>query len=341
MIRAGVVGATGYTGFETIRWLSRHPEVELAFATARSDAGKPLAALYPTSLDLVLRRLDEVALRAVDVLFLALPHAAAAEVAVQALEANPGLRIVDLSADFRLRDADEYERWYRHEHPAADLLGEAVYGLTEWARDRVRAARIVANPGCYPTSILLALAPLLREGLLEGATVIADSKSGTSGAGRAAKVTSLFAEVNENLAPYSIGHSHRHVAEIEQEMARLGGGQPPRGLVFSPHLLPVTRGILSTIYLPMPSGWSAAQLRALYEERYAGEPFVWLLPPGVHATLAHTTHTNRCALSLHPVPERDRLILVSTIDNLVKGAAGQAVQNMNVMFGLEETLGLT
>lgn len=339
MIKTGIVGATGYTGFELIRLLDRHPEADLTFVTARSDAGKRLSDLYPSRLDLTFQRLEEVDLASVDVLFLALPHAAAAEVAVHALDA--GVRVVDLSADFRLKDAATYQTWYNHLHPAPHLLPEAVYGLTEWARDAVRGARLVANPGCYPTSILLAVAPLLKAGLLQGATLIADSKSGVSGAGRAAKVGSLFAEVSENLKPYGIGYSHRHVAEIEQELSALAQpGTGPRGLVFSPHLLPVTRGILSTLYLPLPAGWSAAQLRALFAECYAHEPFIWLLPEGESATLAHTVRTNRCALSLHPVPERDQLILVSTLDNLVKGAAGQAIQNMNVLFDLPETLGL-
>lgn len=339
MLKTGIVGATGYTGFELIRLLDRHPAAELTFITARSDAGKRLSDLYPSPLDLTFQRLEEVNLASVDVLFLALPHAAAAEVAVQALSA--GVRVVDLSADFRLKDAATYQAWYNHLHPAPYLLPQAVYGLTEWAREAVRDARLVANPGCYPTSILLAVAPLLQAGLLRGATLIADSKSGVSGAGRAAKVGSLFAEVGENLKPYGIGHSHRHVAEIEQELATLAQpGAEPRGLVFSPHLLPVTRGILSTIYLPLPTGWSVAQLRTLFAECYADEPFIWLLPDGETATLAHTVRTNRCALSLHPVPECDQLILVSTIDNLVKGAAGQAIQNMNAMFGLPETLGL-
>ncbi|MDQ4075843.1 MAG: N-acetyl-gamma-glutamyl-phosphate reductase [Chloroflexota bacterium] len=337
MIRAGVVGATGYTGFETIQILDRHPEVELTFATARSDAGKRLSELYPTPIELTLQPVEAVDLASVDVLFLALPHVAAADVAVQALEA--GTRVIDLSADFRLRDAAVYEQWYAHRHPAPHLLSDAVYGLTEWARGPLRGAHLVANPGCYPTSILLATAPLLQAGLLEGVVIIADSKSGVSGAGRSPKVGSLFAEVSENLKPYNIGHGHRHVVEIEQEMIALAVEKTPRGIVFSPHLLPVKRGILSTIYLPMPQGWSAAQLRALFVECYADEPFVWLLPDGTTATLAHTVHTNRCAISLHPVPEREQLILVSTIDNLVKGAAGQAVQNMNVMFGLEETAG--
>lgn len=337
MIRAGVLGATGYTGFETIKVLARHPAIELLFATARSDAGKPLGDLFPTPIDLRLQRVEAVDLGAVDVLFLCLPHGAAQEYAAAGLEA--GCRVVDLSADFRLRDPADFQRWYKDEHRKPTLLAEAVYGLTEWRRDEVRSARLVTNPGCYPTSILLALAPLLRAGLLADAPIIADSKSGVSGAGRAAKVGSLFAEVSENFKPYSIGHSHRHIAEIEQEMGRLSNGATRR-LIFSPHLLPVVRGILSTIYVPLPDGWSEVQLRALYAEAYADEPFIWLLPAGQIASLAHSVNTNRCAISLHPVPELNQLIIVSSLDNLIKGAAGQAVQNCNVMFGLEETLAL-
>ncbi len=338
MIKAGIVGASGYTGWETIKILSRHPDVTLEFITARNDAGKPLSALYPTPLPLTFQRLEAVNLSAVDILFLALPHGAAAEVAQMALKA--GTRVIDLSADFRLSSVDQYAKWYHLDHPAPQLLDSAVYGLTEWARDAVKNTQLVANPGCYPTSILLALAPLLKAGLLDNATIIADSKSGVSGAGRAAKVGSLFAEVSDNFKPYSVGHSHRHVAEIEQELAAFGGNHAPRGLIFSPHLLPVTRGILSTMYMPLPEQWSNTQLRGLYTDCYNGEPFIWLLPEGDTASLAHSVNTNRCAISLHPVPELGQLIVVSTIDNLLKGAAGQAVQNMNVMFGLNETTGL-
>ncbi len=338
-IRAGIVGATGYTGFELVRLLSAHPHVELAFAVSRRDAGKSLGELYPTPLDVPLQAPDEVDPRSADVLFLCLPHGTAQEWTQRGLEA--GAVVIDLSADHRLRDPATYRRWYGLEHAAPHLLSEAVYGLTEWNREALRSARLIANPGCYPTSILLALGPLLKTGLLEGATIIADSKSGVSGAGRSPKVSSLFVEVNENLKPYNIGHLHRHVAEIEQEFAVLGGSRAPANLIFSPHLLPVSRGILSTIYVPWPVGWQEGDLRALYAETYAHEPFIWLLPPGQTATLAHTVHTNRCAISLHPVPDQGQLIIVSTIDNLVKGAAGQAVQNMNVRFGLDETAGLT
>lgn len=338
MIRAGVLGATGYTGLEVVRLLTRHPEVEVAFLTARSDAGRRLSDLYPVPFDIVLQPVDQVDLASADVLFLCLPHGAAQESAQRGLEA--GTVVIDLSADHRLADPAAYHEWYGTEHLFPASLGEAVYGLTEWRRKEVRTARLIANPGCYPTSILLALAPLLQAGRLGGATVIADSKSGTSGAGRAAKVDSLFAEVNENFRPYNVGHVHRHVAEMEQELGRLGAVAPPAGLIFSPHLLPVTRGILSTVYVPWPKGLDEAAVRALYTEAYADEPFVWLLPPGRSASLAHVVHTNRCALSLHPVPAQGHLIVVSAIDNLVKGAAGQAVQNMNVRFGLAETAGL-
>ncbi|MGB0389183.1 MAG: N-acetyl-gamma-glutamyl-phosphate reductase [Ardenticatenaceae bacterium] len=339
MITAGIIGATGYAGFETIKILDTHPEVEISFVTARKDAGKRVSDLYPTMIDLTYQAVDEVDLGSVDVLFLALPHAAAAEMAVKGLEA--GTRVVDLSADFRLKDVDTYETWYKHTHPARHLLSEAVYGLTELTRDNVSETRIVACPGCYPTSILLPLAPLLQEGLLEGVTVIADSKTGVSGAGRKARIGSLYSEITQNLKPYSIGHSHRHAVEIEQEMNTLSAaGKAPRGVVFSPHLIPVNRGILSTIYVPLPSGWDEEKLHALFAKSYADEPFIWLLPAGQTATLTHSVNTNRCAISLHPVPELEQLIIVSTIDNLVKGAAGQAVQNMNVMFEMEETLGL-
>ncbi|MDQ7030098.1 MAG: N-acetyl-gamma-glutamyl-phosphate reductase [Ardenticatenia bacterium] len=338
LIRAGVVGATGYTGFELVRLLWSHPHVELVFAVSRNEAGKSLADLYATPLHVPLAAIDEADVSAVDVLFLCVPHGAAQDWAVQGLEASTV--VIDLSADHRLRDPAAYRHWYGHDHQAPSLLDEAVYGLTEWAREALPAARLIANPGCYPTSILLALAPLLRAGLLDGVTVIADSKSGVSGAGRTPKLSSLFVEVNENLKPYNIGHVHRHVAEIEQLCQLLSDGHPPAHLIFSPHLLPVSRGILSTIYVPWPDGWREGELRALYAEAYANEPFIWLLPPGQTATLAHTVHTNRCAISLHPVPDQGHLIVVSTIDNLVKGAAGQAVQNMNVRFGLDETSGL-
>lgn len=337
-ITAGILGATGYTGFETVTILAKHPEVEIRFAASRSNAGKNVRDLYPTPLDLQLDSVERVDLSAVDVLFLCLPHGSAQTYAKRGLEA--GAVVIDLSADYRLRDAETYRTWYGTEHQFPTLLDEAVYGLTELRRDDLRHARLIANPGCYPTGILLALAPMLTAGILKAATIVADSKSGVSGAGRTPKVGSLYVEVNENLKPYSIGHTHRHVSEIEQELYALGGNSAPHGVVFSPHLLPVSRGILSTMYVPLPPAWREREIRALYADAYTDEPFVWVLPPGQTATLRHTVNTNRCAISLHPVPARDQLIVVSTIDNLIKGAAGQAIQNMNVRFGLEETAGL-
>lgn len=337
-IRAGVLGATGYTGFETVKLLAGHPEVALVFAASKSNAGKRLSDLYPTQIDMELASVDTVDVSAVDVAVLCLPHGASQEYAKRTLD--DGVVVIDLSADYRLRDADVYETWYGVSHEYPDLAAEAVYGLTEWRREEVRHARLIANPGCYPTSILLGVLPLLEAGLLDDATIIADSKSGVSGAGRTPKVGSLYVEVNENFKPYSIGHTHRHVSEIEQELHLFGGDKAPRGVVFSPHLLPVSRGILSTMYVPLPAGWHEHDVRALYADAYAGEPFIWLLDAGDMASLGHAVNTNRCVISLHPVPVRDQLIVVSAIDNLVKGAAGQAVQNMNVRFGLEETAGL-
>lgn len=338
MIRAGVLGATGYTGLELIRILTSHPDVTVSFATARSQAGQPLSNIHPAAPPIMLAAPNAVDLSSVDVLFLCLPHGAAQEAASAGLDA--GAVVIDLSADHRLHDPARYREWYGAEHAHPNLLGEAVYGLTEHRREALRKARLIGNPGCYPTSILLPLAPLLAAGLLDGATVIADSKSGTSGAGRAPAVAQLFAEVNENLRPYNVGRAHRHVSEIEQELAVLAGPHPPRGIIFSPHLIPVTRGIISTIYIPIADSSRNHEINDLLHRAYAAEPFVRVLPEDQTATLTHVVHTNRCAISLHPVPERDTLIMVSAIDNLLKGSAGQAVQNMNVRFGLPETAGL-
>lgn len=333
MIKVGIFGASGYTGFELVKILDRHPEVEIQFITSQSNPGRPLTDLYPAGPDLILQAPDEVSLAECDLVFLCLPHAAAAPTAVWALES--GARVIDLSADFRLKDANIYAQWYGNGHPAPQLLDEAVYGLTEFARQALPPARLVANPGCYPTSILLALQPALQAGAV-GGTIIADSKSGVSGAGRTPKQQTHYVEVEGNFLPYKIGRTHRHLPEMEQGLAFWHEDPPP--LIFSPHLLPVPRGILSTIYLPLVDEWSEEGLRELYLATYEAEPFVKIMPAGEVATLAHVTHTNRCVIGL---TSGDRmLILTSAIDNLVKGAAGQAVQNMNLMFGIEETAGL-
>jgi N-acetyl-gamma-glutamyl-phosphate reductase len=335
VIKVGIYGASGYTGLELIRILRRHPAVTLAFATSESSAGARLSDVFPVPYDLPLVPEAEADPGAVEAVFCCLPHGTA--MATAATARGAGARVIDLSADFRLRDEAAYAHWYGLAHAAPGLLAEAVYGLPEVYRAEIRGADLVANPGCYPTSVLLALYPLLRAGLVADGPIIADSKSGVSGAGRKPSLKTQFVEANENFSPYNIGRAHRHVAEMAQEIERWGG----RGdrLVFAPHLTPVNRGILSTLYVPVEPAVRPESLHNIYRETYAGEPFVWLLAEGQLASMAHAVHTNRCALSLTPAAP-GLLIVCSAIDNLVKGAAGQAVQNFNLMFGLEEGLGL-
>ena len=335
MIKVGVYGASGYTGLELIRILRRHPQVALAFATSESAAGGRLSDVFPVPDDLPLMAEAQAEPGTVDVVFCCLPHGAAMGTAAAARAA--GAKVIDLSADFRLRDAAAYTQWYGLDHSAPHMLAEAVYGLPEVYREEIRHAELVANPGCYPTSVLLALYPLLRAGLVADGPIIADCKSGVSGAGRKPSLKTHFVEANENFSPYSIGRAHRHVGEMAQEIERWGGHG--ERLVFSPHLTPVNRGILATLYVPVVSGLAAETCHHAYRETYAGEPFVWLLPEGQLASMAHAVYTNRCVLSLTPAGP-GLLIVCSAIDNLVKGAAGQAVQNLNLMFGLEESLGL-
>lgn len=334
MIRAGIFGATGYTGYELVKLLQRHPAAEIAFVTSQSQAGKRLGDVFAGAPALRLEPAEDAPLSKADVVFLCLPHAASAAAAVTALAA--GARVIDLSADFRLRDAGSYAHWYAHTHPAPELLAEAVYGLTEIYRNDLPEARLIANPGCYPTSVLLALRPLLLCDIAITGPIIANSASGVSGAGRGLSLTSHFVEVADNFSPYKIGRAHRHLPEMEQAIG--WWRERPPSLIFSPHLLPVPRGILSTIYVNLSEEIDEAKLRGLYTAAYDAEPFVDVLPAGQLATLAHVTHTNHCAIALTLVGRT--LILTSAIDNLVKGAAGQAVQNMNAMFGCPETLGL-
>jgi len=293
-----------------------------------------LSDVYPSGPDLTLIQADSAPLSQTDVVFLCLPHAAAAETAVRAL--TSGNRVIDLSADFRLRDAATYAKWYGRCHPAPQLLETAVYGLTEFARDDLPHAQLTATPGCYPTSVLLPLQPLLKSGIGLDGPIIADSKSGVSGAGRTPNLNNHFVEVAGNFTPYKIGRSHRHLPEMEQAIAEWRDNPPP--LIFSPHLLPVPRGILSTIYISLAEPVSEAELRALYAGAYFSEPFVRVLPAGQQVSLNHVNYSNRCVISLTLV--NDTLILTSALDNLVKGAAGQAVQNLNVMYGLDEQAGL-
>jgi N-acetyl-gamma-glutamyl-phosphate reductase len=336
MIKVGVFGASGYTGFETIGILRKHPAVELGFATSESAVGQSLSDLYPVPWDILLVALADAPLEQVEVVFCCLPHVASMPTVIAARQA--GIRVIDLSADFRLTDASVYEKWYGVSHEAPELLDEAVYGIPEINRAEIRETNLLANPGCYPTSVLLALYPLLRANLLDPtAPIIADSKSGISGAGRKATLRIHFVEVNENLSPYNIGQTHRHVAEMTQAINKFGGSGDK--LIFSPHLTPISRGMLSTIYVTLAEDISVETAHQLYAETYADEPFVRLLRLGQLATMAHTQRTNLCAISITPVASR-QLILCSSIDNLGKGAAGQAVQNFNVMFGLPETEGL-
>jgi N-acetyl-gamma-glutamyl-phosphate reductase len=344
MIDIGIIGATGYTGLELLRLLRRHPHVRIAWLTSESSGGQRLGDVFPLPPALgalPLQPLDQVSL-GVDLVFCCLPHVAA-QAPVAAARAA-GAKAIDLSADYRLRDAAAYEKWYGHPHSYPALLSEAVYGLPELHRAEIAGATLVANPGCYPTSIILGLAPPARAGWLSG-TVIADSKSGISGAGRKPTLKTHFVEANENVSPYSIGRSHRHLAEMEQEIGReIDHGNGGRGewgrIVFSPHLIPVNRGIVSTIYVTLPEGVSEAEVRHAYASLYRDEPFVYLLPPGQAATMAHTTGTNTCAIGLTFVEETRTLIVTASIDNLIKGASGQAVQSMNVMAGWDETTAL-
>lgn len=344
MIDVAVYGATGYTGGELIGLLARHPGVRLRYAVSSSSAGRSLADVMPGAPDVLLVPPEAATLDGLDAAFLCLPHGAAAETALRLLAA--GVRVIDLSADFRLPDADLYAAWYDRPHPSPAHLASAVYGLTEHARDRLPGARLVANPGCYPTSVLLPLVPLTRAGAVApGAVVIADSASGVSGAGRVAALHTSFVEVADNFAAYKVGRSHRHLPEMEAQLAALVGGDAPLPpLVFTPHLLPVPRGILSTLYVPLADGWDAERARGCLQGAYADEPFVRLLAPGIQAQLAHVVRSNRCAISVEgcaPPGAAGMLVVTSAIDNLVKGAAGQAVQNMNAVFGLPETDGLT
>ena len=330
-IPVGVYGATGYTGLELIRLLSAHPHAEVRFATSESAAGTSLRASHPQAPDLPLVKAEDAPLDAVQTVFLCLPHTRSAPIAARALAA--GVRVIDLSADLRLDDPDVYAQWYNVQHPAPELL-PAPYGLPELGREKLRGARCIANPGCYATATLLATAPLARAGVLDPThPLIVDAKSGVSGAGRTPKPHTLFCEVHGNFYPYSIGRAHRHLAEIEQELGRLGAHGP---VIFSPHLLPTDRGILVTAYAHVHD---QAAARQAFAAAYADEPLVTLLPQGESASLAHVVRTPQTVISLHPATD-DVLIVVAAIDNLLKGASSQAVQNFNVMWGLAETAGL-
>ena len=336
MIKAGVLGATGFAGNELVDILLRHPEVEIAFLSSASYAGKRYCDTCRSTFKMTLVTPEAVPYANADIVFLCLPHGASSAYAKLAIEA--GACCIDLSADFRLRDLSIYETWYG-QHQAPELLSQAVYGLTEVYRDSLVGAKLVANPGCYPTGPLLALIPWLKAGLIESKHLIIDAKSGTSGAGAKPSEKTHFMNVHENFSAYNIGRLHRHVPEIEQELA--GAAEQDIQIVFSPHLLPITRGILSNIYVTAIDGTSEQDLRASWETTYADEPFITLCAAGKLPELADVARTNACHMALTPAGREGEFIVTTAIDNLVKGASGQAVQNMNVMFGLEETLALT
>jgi N-acetyl-gamma-glutamyl-phosphate reductase len=334
LVVAGVVGSTGYTGVELLRILDAHPQVELGFAASTSHAGKSLASVIAGATDVPLVEYEPDLLDGIDMVFLCLPHGSSAPLVELALAR--GVRVIDLSADFRLRQASLYRHWYEIEHNSPSLLEKAVYGLTEIFRSRLRDATLVANPGCYPTSVLLALYPLFKSGLI-CERVIIDAKSGVSGAGRTPREATHFVEVANNLKPYKVGAIHRHIPEMVQHIEEWQGA--PVNIVFSPHLLPVPRGLLSTIYVSVHADWKDSDVEQAYLQSYQTEPFIELLGAGQMATLAHVNHTNNCAIGW--TMAGDTLVITSSIDNLIKGASGQAVQNLNVIFGFDETTGLS
>lgn len=339
MIKVGIIGATGYAGSELVKIIHGHPGAELAVLTTQSYTGKPFWEVYPYLYKYVEMKCEELDLPAlveqVDVVFTALPHGHAMPVGAEV--ARQGKKLIDLGADFRLKDYREYEAWYKVEHTAAELLEQAVYGLPELYRDKIKNASIIANPGCYPTSAVLGLAPLMAERLLDPDTLIIDSKSGVSGAGRGLSLGTHYCEVNENIRAYNIG-IHRHTPEIEQELSAVFG-QPVK-LSFTPHLTPMNRGILSTMYGKLTRNVDTGTLLDLYNSFYEKEPFVRVLPPGMLPQTKAVTGSNCCDLAVAADPRTGRVVVVSAIDNLIKGASGQAVQNMNIMYGFEETAGL-
>lgn len=336
MIKVGVVGGTGYTGVELLRLLAGHPEVELRVITSRTEAGQAVADMFPNlrgHVDLRFSEPDPTALAACDLVFFATPNGTAMQSVPDLLNAR--VRVIDLAADFRLRDAAVWEQWYGMPHACTDILADAVYGLPEVNRERIRGARVVANPGCYPTAVQLGFLPLIEQGLVDTASLIADAKSGVSGAGRKASVGTLLCEASESFKAYAVP-GHRHLPEIRQGLTDAAGHAV--GLTFVPHLTPMIRGIHATLYARLRA--DPGDLQTLFERRYANEPFVDVLPAGSHPETRSVRGANYCRIAVHRPQGGNTVVVLSVIDNLVKGAAGQAVQNMNLMFGLVESMGL-
>ncbi len=335
MIKVGIVGGTGYTGVELLRLLARHPQVELKAITSRKEAGMPVAEMFPNlrgRVSLAFSTPEEAGLEQCDVVFFATPNGVAMQQTRALLDA--GVKVIDLAADFRIKDVKVWEQWYKMEHACPDLIEEAVYGLPEINRDRIKGARLIANPGCYPTAVQLGFLPLLESGVADTGFLVADAKSGVSGAGRKPETHILFAEAADNFKAYAVA-GHRHWPEIKQGLEAFAG--QPVGFTFVPHLTPLIRGIHATLYARVGKD---VDLQALFEQRYAGEAFVDVLPAGSHPETRSVRGANTCRIAVHRPQGGDTVVVLSVIDNLVKGAAGQAVQNMNILFGLPEDVAL-
>jgi N-acetyl-gamma-glutamyl-phosphate reductase len=338
MAKVSIAGATGYTGIELIRLLVKHPEVEIVTLTAESHAGKNITEVVPSLkgwVDQTLVKLSPELAEKCDVLFLALPHTTSMQHVPELMKSN--CKIVDLSADYRLHDAKVYGDWYKTPHLNPEIIKQAVYGLPELHRDKIKQAQLVANPGCYPTSAVLALAPLIKENWVDTQTIIIDSKSGVSGAGRKLRQSTHFCEANESVTAYGLGE-HRHTPEIEQELSQLLGSELT--VSFSPHLMPMTRGMLSTAYVNLKKKVSRDELHSLFAKFYKNERFVRMIDAGQYANTAHVAGSNFCDIGVQVDTRNQRAIVTSAIDNLMKGASSQAIQNMNLMLGLDEATGL-
>ncbi len=336
MIKVGIVGGTGYTGVELLRLLAQHPQVELKAITSRSEAGMPVSQMFPNlrgRVDLPFTEPTIENLGDCDVVFFATPNGVAMKQVPELLD--KGIKVIDLAADYRLKDPAEWQKWYGMAHASENLLAEAVYGLPEVNREAIKNARLVANPGCYPTAVQLGFLPLLKAGLIDTQSLVADAKSGVSGAGRKAEVHTLLCEAGDSFKAYGVA-GHRHLPEIKQGLAYISGQNV--GLTFVPHLLPMIRGIHATLYARLTG--DIADLQALYEQTYGNEAFVDVLPAGSHPETRTVRGANMCRMAVHRPQGGDTVVILSVIDNLVKGAAGQAIQNMNIMCGLPETTGL-
>ncbi|MFJ2989425.1 N-acetyl-gamma-glutamyl-phosphate reductase [Collimonas sp. NPDC087041] len=338
MIKVGIVGGTGYTGVELLRLLATHPNVQLEAVTSRKEDGMPVADMYPSlrgRVSLAFSSPEKARLTDCDVVFFATPHGVAMAQTPELLEA--GVKVIDLAADFRLQDTAVFEKWYKLAHSCPELLKEAVYGLPELNREAIKGARIIGNPGCYPTTMQLGLAPLLKADVVDASHLIADCKSGVSGAGRKAEVAMLFSEASDNFKAYGVS-GHRHSPETLEQLGKLTDKKV--GLLFTPHLVPMIRGMHSTIYARLTKDIDNAALQALFEDAYKNEPFVDVMPFGSHPETRSTRSSNMLRIALHRPNDGDTVVVLVVQDNLVKGSAGQAVQCMNLMFGLEETTGL-